>query len=94
MAGGVDQVELIGLTVLRGVHHADGMGLDGDAAFALEVHGVEDLRLHLARGEGSGEFQQAVGQRGFAVVDVRDDREVADVLGIHEGAVSIDSNRW
>ena len=83
VAGSVDQVELIGLAVLRGVDHADGVGFDGDAAFALEVHGVEDLGLHFARGEGAGELEQAVGERGFAVVDVRDDGEIADVLGIH-----------
>jgi len=56
VAGSVDEVELVGLAVLRGVHHADGVGFDGDAAFAFEVHGVEDLGLHFARGEGSGEF--------------------------------------
>ena len=84
VAGRVDEIELVGLAVVRGVHHADGVGLDGDAALAFEVHGVEDLGLHLARGEGAGQFEQAVGERGFAVVDVRDDREVADVLGIHD----------
>ena len=66
---------------MRGVRHADGVGFDGDAALALEVHGIEHLRLHFARGERSGEFQQAVGQRGFAVVDMRDDREIADDAG-------------
>ena len=86
VAWGVDQVELVSLAVLRGVGHADGVGFDGDAAFAFEVHGIEHLGLHFARGEGSGELQQAVGERGFAVVDVRDDREIADVLGIHERA--------
>ena len=83
VAGSVDQVELVGLAVLRGVHHADGVGFDGDAALALQVHGVEHLGLHLARGERSGEFQQAVGQRGFTVVDVRDDREIAEESGVH-----------
>jgi len=39
--------------------------------------------MHLALGERAGEFQQAVGQRGFAVVNVRNDAEIADVLGIH-----------
>jgi len=48
---------------------------DGDAAFALEVHGVENLFGHLALREGAGHFQQAVRQRGLAVVDVRDDAE-------------------
>ena len=86
VAGGVNEIELVGFTVVRGVHHADGVGLDGDAAFALEVHGVEDLSLHFARGQRSGEFQQAVGERGFAVIDVGDDREVADVGCVHGGA--------
>jgi hypothetical protein len=27
------------------------------------------------------------------VVDVRDDREIADVLGVHESAVNIDFSR-
>ncbi len=47
--GGVDQVELVGLAVGRRIHHADGVSLDGDAAFTLQVHGVEHLGLHLAR---------------------------------------------
>ena len=85
VSGGVDQVELIGLAVVRLVHHAHGVGLDGDAALALQVHGIEHLRLHLARGERAGEFQQSVGERGLAVIDVRDDREVADVIRIHAG---------
>ena len=54
------------------------MRLDGDAALALEVHRVEHLRLHLARLEGAGDLEKAVGQRRLAVVDVRDDREIAD----------------
>ena len=83
VAGGVDEVELVGFAVVRLVHHADGVGLDGDAALALEVHGVEHLGLHLARGERAGELEQPVGEGGLAVVDVRDDREVADVTWIH-----------
>ena len=83
MAGGVDEVELVGDAVVGLVHHADGVGLDGDAALALEVHGVEDLGLHFTLGERAGELEQAVGEGGLAVVDVRDDREVADVFGVH-----------
>ena len=42
MAGSIDQVELVGLAVARGVVHADGARLDGDALFPLEVHRIED----------------------------------------------------
>jgi len=71
------------VAVARGVMEANAFGFDGDAAFALQVHGVEDLRMHLTLGERAGKLQQAVGQRGFAVVNVRNDAEIADVLGIH-----------
>jgi len=83
VAGGVDEVELVGFAVVCLVHHADGVGLDGDAALALEVHGVEYLGLHLAGGQRAGQLEESVRKGGLAVVDVRDDREVADVTWIH-----------
>ena len=59
------------------------MRLDGDAALALQVHGVEDLRRHLALLQRAGHFEQPVGQRRLAVVDVRDDREITNMGLIH-----------
>ena len=79
----VDQVELVGVAVVRLVHHAHGVGLDGDAALPLQVHVVQDLGLHLAPGHRAGQFQQPVAQRRLAVVDVGDDREVAKEAGVH-----------
>ena len=32
----------------------------------------------------AGDLEQPVGQRRFAVIDVRDDREIADEFAIHE----------
>ena len=58
------------------------MRLDGDAALALEVHRVEHLRLHLAGLKRAGDLEKAVGERRLAVVDVRDDREVANTLRV------------
>ena len=80
MAGGVHQVQLVNLAVLRLVGQPDGLRLDGDAALALQVHVVEDLVGHLPVAERAGGLDQAVGQGGFPMVDVRDDREVADVV--------------
>ena len=62
---------------------ADAFRFDGDSALALEVHGIEHLRRHFALGERAGQLEQTVGQRGFAVVDVRYDAEIPDELGIH-----------
>ena len=80
VAGRVDQVQLVVLAVLRAVGEAHGLRLDGDAALALDVHGVEHLLLHLARFQPAGHLDQPVGERRFAVVDMGDDREIADVV--------------
>ena len=77
MAGGVDQVQLVGLPVLRGVVHAHGLRFDGDAALPLQLHGIQHLIGHLAQLHRTRLFQDAVRQRGFAVVDVGDDAKIA-----------------
>src|SRR5205814_9278820 len=79
VAGRVDQVEDVVLAVARLVFEADGLRLDGDATLALDIHRIEHLLDHLALFEPAGELDQPVGQGGLAVVDVGDDREIADV---------------
>ena len=84
MAGGVDQVQVVRLTVSGPVLDPYGLGLDRDPALALEVHRVEHLRPHFLRVNGAGELEDAVGQRRLAVVDVGNYREVPDP--VHRGA--------
>ena len=84
MARRVDQVEFIGLTVVRLVAHGDGAGLDGDAALLLDVHIIQHLVGHRAFIHAVGQFQHAVRQRGFAVVDVGDDAKIADRITSHQ----------
>jgi len=78
VARSVDQVELVPLP-----RDPYGLRLDRDPAFALEVHRVEHLVSHLARRDGVRELEDAIGERRLAMVDVRDDREVADVRLVH-----------
>jgi predicted DNA-binding ribbon-helix-helix protein len=55
------------------------IGEDGDAPLAFEVVRVHGALGHLlVLAERAGLFQDRVDQRGFAVVDVRDDRDIAD----------------
>jgi hypothetical protein len=63
VAGRIDQVELVQVAVVGAVVQAHGVGLDGDAALALQVHGVEHLLHHFALRERAGDLQQAVRQR-------------------------------
>src|SRR3546814_3565385 len=79
VAGGVDEVEVVDLPVARGVRQRYRLGLDGDAAFALDRVVGEHLGFHLPRGQASAPLDDSVGQGQLAVVDVGDDREIADV---------------
>ena len=73
----VDQVEDVVAPVDPHV-----LGLDRDAALALDVHRVEVLLAHVPGVDRVGELEDAVRERRLAVVDVADDGEVADALGV------------
>ena len=49
VAGRVDEVEHVILAVARAVVEPHGLRLDGDAALALDIHGIEHLIDHFAR---------------------------------------------
>ena len=90
----VDQVELVVFPVLRFVAETDRARLDGDAALAFEVHIVEDLFLHLVQIKRPGLLEDAVGKRRFPVVDMRDDREIANVLLFFGHSFRFPSSEW
>ena len=70
----VDEVQDIFLALVC-IFHLDGVALDGDSTFLLQVHVIQ----HLAFGDtyGLGKFQEAVGQSGFTVVNMGYDTEIA-----------------
>ncbi len=82
VTGGVDEVQLIDLAVLRFVVKRDAVGLDGDAALTLQIHGVQDLSLHFTRGETAAELDETVSQGGLAVVNVGNDGKIADMTQV------------
>jgi hypothetical protein len=78
VAWSVHDVHVEILVFERGV-----LGADGDALLALEIHGIHqplDLRLRLVGAEGARLLEQAIDERGLAVIDVRDDGDVANVF--------------
>ena len=83
---GVDEIELVEVAILRRVHHADGMRLDGDAALPFQVHGVKYLGLHLARGQRAGQFQQTICQRGLAMINMCNDGKIANKCSVDGGS--------
>ena len=76
MARRIDDIDGHALVPDRGV-----LREDRDALLTLEVVGVHDQRPHLlVLAERVALLQQGVDQGGLAVIDVRDDRHVADVV--------------
>ena len=72
------------LIFVAAVHDRGVLGHDGDAALALQVVGVHDaLGDLLVVAEDVALPEHGVDQRGLAVVDVRDDRDVADIVPAH-----------
>ena len=86
VAGRVDQVQLVGLAVVGVVADAHRLRLDRDAALALQVHRSRAAApASRASSTVLRQLEDAVGQRRLAVVDVGDDREVADVVLVGHG---------
>src|SRR5262245_23969788 len=94
VARGIDQIELIHLPVLGFVIQRHALGLDRDAAFAFQIHGIEYLRFHFALFETAAQLNQAVGERGFTVIDVRDDRKIADQFHSKSGTQARRAKGW
>ena len=77
VAGGIDDVDGVAFPVDGGV-----LGLDGDAFFAFEVHGVHGaLGGGLVVAVGAAGLEKLVHERGFAMVNVGDDGEIANFQG-------------
>src|SRR5215470_5467829 len=79
----VKKVQPIRLAVLGPVAHCHRMRLDRDPALALEIHGIKKLILLFPLVNRAGTLEQSVRQGGFAVIDVRDDAEIACEFDSH-----------
>ena len=82
MSGCVDQVENILLAVGCAIYRAGRLALDCDTALPLELHCVQNLILHLPLGEQARLLDDAIGERGFTVVNVGNDTKVSDMLSV------------
>ena len=79
VAGGVDDVDVRGRAVMR-PFDAGALGEDGDPALFLEVGRIHRPLLDaLVVAEGARLAEQLVDERRLAVVDVGDDRHVAQI---------------
>ena len=76
VAGGVHDVDVVAVVLESGV-----LGADGDALFALQVHGIHHALVRLLVGaEGAGLAQQAIDEGGLAMVNVGNDGNISDLI--------------
>ena len=73
----VNQIEYIFFTIVH-ILHLDGVTLDGNASFTLQIHVIEHLTLGDL--DGLREFQHTVSQSRFAVIDMRNDTKVSYMI--------------
>jgi hypothetical protein len=77
---GIDQIDFDPLVIQGNV-----LREDRNTAFAFQIVAIEDpLPLELRIAVLTALFEQAVDHGGFAVVDVRNDNDVSNVLSSHE----------
>ena len=79
MARCVNEVQGEDLTILSLILHLYWMRFDRDPPFTFQIHVIQHLAFHLFLSDGMREFQQAVGQGGFSMIDVCNNAEISDV---------------
>lgn len=84
MPRSIDQVQVVYLAVPCLVAQGSGLRLDRDTAFAFDIHRIEHLGFHFAIGQTAAKVDDAIGQGRFAVVDVRDDGEISNVIHCYQ----------
>lgn len=91
MSRGIDEIELIVLAVIGQVIQGHTLGLDSNAALTLDIHRVEDLLGHFTFGQSPAGLYKAVRQGGFAVIDMRDNGKITNMLQVCHPPTSLDS---
>ncbi len=79
VAGCINQVQYVFLPFVR-VINLNGVTLNGNALFPLQIHVVQYLVHHVALTNGLGMLQQSVGQGTLSVVNMGDDAKIPDML--------------
>ena len=76
----IDQIQVVNLSILGFVAQCGRLRLDGYPTLFLNIHRVEYLRFHLPVTQTTATLDDAICQRRFAVINVRDDGKISDVV--------------
>ena len=76
----VNQVKNILLSVLRLIDDSYGLGLNRNSPFPLDIHVIENLRLHFPLCQCSGLLDDAVRESGLSVINMRNNTKISNSL--------------
>lgn len=79
----VDEIKEIFISLGIQVGHGHGMTLYRNPPFTFQIHGIEQLFLHLSLHHRLGAFEQPIGQSCLAVIDMSDDAEISNPFDVH-----------
>ena len=83
MTGCVDEGKEIFISLCIQVGHGDRITLSRNPPFTPQIHGIEQLFLHLSLHHSLGAFEQSIGQSCLAVIDVSDDAKISNPFDVH-----------
>ncbi len=70
-------MQRVGLPVFGPILDRNRMGLDRNATFPFQVHGIKDLLLGLSGSHRASCVENPVSEGRFAVIDMGDNRKIA-----------------
>jgi hypothetical protein len=76
----VDEIQIIVLTVKGFVDKANSAGFYGDSAFALNIHIIKELFLHVPLVNRAGKLKYTVGKGGFPMIYMGYDGKIPYIL--------------
>ena len=90
MSGGINDIELVNLTVGCGVTQGDALRFNGDSTLSFDIHRVEYLARHFSFTQATAKLNKAVSQGRFPMIYMGDNRKISDKFRIHQNA----TNPW
>ena len=82
MTGGVDEIQLVTLSIPGIVMQGNALRFNGNSPFPFDLEGIQHLLGQFPVRYTATHLNEAVSKRGFAVVDMSDDGKITNVAEV------------
>ena len=77
MTGSVDEIQRVGIAILRIVFERNALCLDRNATLAFQIHRIQHLLRHFTVGEPTANLDKPVREGGFTMVNMSNNGEIS-----------------